>query len=105
MQQPPYGEEVIGVRKLGGVWRICWGMLDYRDGEIDWTPVADCSIARRIELLDQVGPLQEKIVESNQQFIGKIQNAVEKSKSIAEDLLDAKAKKKYSQSRASLEGN
>lgn len=105
-QEPEVGEYVIGVRKLGGDWRVGYAFLDYRDGELDnWTAIKDAPIAIRIELLDHVALLRERIAKSNEDFVTEIRDALEKSKAVAESLLDAKAKKKYVESRSSLEGN
>ncbi len=81
------GEFLIGIQKLKGKWHICHGVLEYRDGEISgWTPVAECSTELRIELLDHVDKLFERLVEANEKYVPEIEQAVAKSQSVLKDL-------------------
>jgi len=85
---PPVGEHEIGVRKLGGVWRVCRGFMDFVSGERGetWTPVVDLPIKDRIALLDHVEKLQEARVKSNAECVEDLKLANEKSKAIYERL-------------------
>jgi hypothetical protein len=82
-----YGEELLGIEKHKGKWRICFAQLDYGSGEISgWTPVTEGSTEIRILLLDHVGKLFEMLVESNEKFVPEIEQAVAKSHSVLKAL-------------------
>ena len=81
------GELVLGIEKIKGKWRICHSAYDYRQGEVGtWTPVSDCSTELRTELLDHVGKLFEKLVESNEKYVPEVQKAVAKSAAVLKEL-------------------
>lgn len=81
------GEYLIGIQKVKGKWHVCYGTRDLSDYEIsDWTPIAECSTELRIELLNHVDKLFEKLVEANEKFVPEIEQAVAKSQAVLKDL-------------------
>ena len=90
----PQADLLIGIQKQRGEWRICYGTYYYNNPEdvTNWTPVTECSTEVRIELLDHVNDLFEKLVKRNEEFIPELEQAVAKSHSVLEDLGIAKTK-------------
>lgn len=85
--QEPIGENLIAIEKLGGKWRICHGYFHYPAAEYgDWTPISECSVDRRVLLLDHVASLFESLVESNEKYVPEIEKAVAKSQSVLKSL-------------------
>ncbi|QEG39386.1 hypothetical protein UC8_13630 [Roseimaritima ulvae] len=86
--QPPIGEELIGIQKIKGAWRICIGELIYADPEDDpnWKPIGEAPTHLRISLLDHVHPLFEELVRSNEEYVKDIEIAAKKSQAVLTDL-------------------
>lgn len=83
----PVGEISIGVQKRRGKWRICYGFMPFHGpGEVEWTPITDCQIQTRIEFLEHVSKLFEKLVESNESYVPEVEKAVARSKEVLAEL-------------------
>lgn len=83
----PIGEYVLGIQKIKGSWRVCYGTFDYRHAsEISWTPVTECPIQERMDLLESVALLFGKVVETNEKYLEEIDAAVRKSDQVLAEL-------------------
>jgi hypothetical protein len=79
----PYDNDCycIGIAKYAGKWRLCVGYyneckrLEY-DASISWCPIMDSVIEDRASLAQYVGKLEEKIVETGEEFLPKIDDAI-----------------------------
>lgn len=81
-----YGEKLIGVQKIKGKWRICYGEFHHQHGDSDWTPVSDCNVDVRTEMLNHVGKLFEVLVDANEKYVPELEQAVVKSHSVLDEL-------------------
>lgn len=82
------GAKLLGVQKVKGTWRICYGeeLYTHPDRDVDWVPVGDAPTAIRIGLLEHVGPLFEAMVKSNEGYLEEIEQAAAKAQSVLADL-------------------
>lgn len=83
-----FGDRLIGIQRVKGKWRVCYGTFYYCDpnGETDWTPITECSMEIRIELLEHVPKLFEALVVANEKYIPTLEKAVEKSNEVLKNL-------------------
>jgi hypothetical protein len=77
------GEEgyCIGIAKYAGKWRLCLGEYaeDYNDCDavsISWRPITDCTKEERINVARYVKKLDQKIVETGEQMLPKLDEAI-----------------------------
>jgi hypothetical protein len=77
--------ECLGLVRVRGEWRLCigqWYRNEYDlqpsdpDQPTDWKPVLDCSVEERVEAAPHIGKLREAVVESAEQFIVRVDDAV-----------------------------
>ncbi len=73
----------IGIAKYAGKWRLCLGTYHQREmweyGEnISWCPVTECSMEERMEAAPYVKNLEQKIVETGEKIIPKLDEAIRK---------------------------
>ena len=82
------GERQIGIQRAKGKWRICYGTMYYKSpgAETSWTPVTECDMETRTELLEYVPKLFEAVVNENEKFIPVLEAAVQKSNDVLRSL-------------------
>lgn len=74
----------IGVTKFNGAWRLCHatsGLMGGDDEEgyvLDWKPLCDVAAIDRIEALKHIESLREVIVESKEDLLVKIEEAIKR---------------------------
>lgn len=67
----------LGLVKYRGDWRLCHGTYDTSEGGPDnWKPVVDCSVEQRVAAAPHIGKLRERLVESAEKYISKVDRAV-----------------------------
>jgi hypothetical protein len=67
----------IGIAKFAGKWRLCHGESNRRwSSEISWRPITDCSVEERLRAAKCVGKLEAKIIESGEQTLPKLDEAI-----------------------------
>ena len=77
----PCEYEVLGFLRIGKGWRICFGVgaegcNNPRDEEVQWTPISDCAIDRRIEAIPKFEELRKLVVETAEQSVPKLDTAL-----------------------------
>ena len=74
----------LGVRKIKGKWRICCGSYCYfaPDESPDWEPITECSAEIRAGAASHLPKLREKVVESAEEFIPRVDKAIEELKEV-----------------------
>ena len=72
--------ECLGLIKHRGAWRICHGFYNAIDDNAppSWRPVADCSVAERVELVDHLPALRDAIVAEAEKSVTDVRKAVSK---------------------------
>lgn len=70
--------ECLGLQKIKGKWRICYGAYDLSSEPepSDWTPITDCSASIRVEAAEHLPKLRKAVVESAEKFIPKVDSAI-----------------------------
>ena len=69
----------LGLQKVKGEWRICHGCYrdDFPPFEVeDWTPITECSAEIRVRAAQNLPGLREAVVESAEDFIPKVDDAI-----------------------------
>lgn len=73
-------EQYLGLQKMSGKWRLCHGYFNNSDPDgTEWKLITDEPIERRVSLLKYIAELYEKLVESNEAVIPKLENAAEEA--------------------------
>ena len=79
----PHEYHVLGFLRCGKSWRICYGVSrDAPDGGEDgphWTPISDCSVDLRIEVIPVFEELRKTVVETAEQSVPKLDAALTKA--------------------------
>ncbi|MDB5344240.1 MAG: hypothetical protein JWP89_2617 [Schlesneria sp.] len=72
--------KLLGLSKKNGAWRICHGEYDYQApyGEVDWTPITECSATLRVYSTQWLPKLREAIVAASERFIPRVEEAIER---------------------------
>jgi hypothetical protein len=69
--------ECLGLQKVKSSWRICHGSYcDAQSGPETWTPIVECSAQIRVEGAKHLPGLRKKAVESAEQFVPKVDEAI-----------------------------
>lgn len=73
-----HSEELIGIQRISGKWRICVGYLHYSDPDQNnnWTPICESSVELRSSLLTKIPQLFERLVKTNEEVIPRLEKAV-----------------------------
>jgi len=71
----------IGLIKLGGKWRLCYGScheswIGDDDEGIDWKPIVDSSLEERMEAAEHLDKLREAIVMAKEKLVPVVENAI-----------------------------
>src|SRR5205807_7395386 len=70
-------QECLGIQKVKGKWRLCYGSFDYNECSLhDWMPIVECSVEVRIEAVKHIAALEQKLVESTEEFIPEVDQAI-----------------------------
>jgi hypothetical protein len=79
----PFARECscIGIAKFAGKWRVCLGQFNeghhvYEGGPIKWRPVTDSTMEERVVAAKYVNTLEQKIHETGEEFLPKIDEAI-----------------------------
>lgn len=79
----PSGEHqvFVGMIKINGAWRLCYGTNFFRynapdEDEVSWTPLVDVSIRERLEAVEHIPSLKGEIMTSKEKLIPRIAGAV-----------------------------
>lgn len=88
LEESPVGQDLLGIQKVKGAWRICVGSDMYRrpDCSPNWKPIGEASTQLRIDLLEHVHALFAAMVKSNEEYIKEIEEAARKSQAVLSDL-------------------
>ncbi len=78
----PYSEvcECLGVFKIKGKWRICYGSFMPNEtvgGPDEWTPITEASAQIRVEAASHLPGLKKAVVESAEKFVPKVDQAIQ----------------------------
>ena len=69
----------LALEKVKGKWRICAGLYDeWCDRDYGCTPITECSAHIRVEAAKHLDKLRAKVVESAEDFIPKVDEAIKK---------------------------
>jgi hypothetical protein len=84
----PTGEEEgehrehLGFMKRAGVWRLCYA-AEYESFicgnvpcDLEWKPLVECPVTTRVDAARHVGLLREAIVESKEEFLSEVDEAI-----------------------------
>lgn len=84
----PDGVYELGIHKIKGKWRICHGVYFHQDPSqmTEWTPINECNIELRVEMLKHVSSLFQKLVEANEAYVAEIEQAVAKADEVLANL-------------------
>jgi hypothetical protein len=79
----PTGEQYdhyLGFARCASGWRICYGTSYSRDpaGEIDWKPVAECRLETRLEAIQHLDKLREKVIQAADETVPQLDEALAK---------------------------
>jgi hypothetical protein len=71
----------LGIAKYAGKWRLCLGTFHQREmweygANISWCPVTDSSMEDRMEAAPYVKNLEQKIVETGEKIVPKLDEAI-----------------------------
>jgi len=71
----------IGITKYAGKWRLCIGEYneyesDHNEVPISWCPATNCSVEERVLAAAHVKKLEQKIVETGEQMLPRIDEAI-----------------------------
>jgi len=70
--------DCLGLQKVKGKWRICWGSYCYSDPEPSvWTPITECSAEIRVGAAMHLPGLEEAVVKSAETFIPRVDGAIQ----------------------------
>lgn len=106
--QDPNGPQVchcLGLQKLKGKWRICLGTFvessQCPEEEPSWTQVLECSAEERIDAAKHIPKFRQKVVESAEKFIPKVDEAIAAiSEALGTDIADLLAERAKLNGRA-----
>jgi len=76
----------LGLQKVKGQWRICYGTYFYPAPEEDsgWKPITECSAEVRVSAASHLPRFRERVVESAEEFIPKVDKAITELKEALE---------------------
>ena len=85
-ERGPRQYHMLGFLRCGKNWRICYGVyhdpVNGPDEEPHWTPISDCSVDLRVEVIPVFEELRKKVVETAEQSVPKLDKALEKFREI-----------------------
>ncbi|MBI3468597.1 MAG: hypothetical protein HY000_36810 [Planctomycetes bacterium] len=76
--EQPVVEHCLGVQKVKGKWRICYGTYPYNwPADPDWKPITECSAEVRTAAAKHLPNLRQAVVECAEKFIAVADDAIE----------------------------
>jgi hypothetical protein len=88
-----HGDEVggryLGVQRIGGKWRVCYGEGWHGKEPTEWRPIVECDIETRVRLAGYVQRLEYQVKETGRTFLPELDEAIaELEKHVLENVDD-----------------